>query len=52
MILPETMLRSGADVFLDDYTVGDLKKTLQIPIRIVESDGMSLVNAVVEDEYE
>ena len=52
LILPETMLRSGEDVFLDDYTVGDLKKTLQIPIRIVESDGMSLVNAVVEDEYE
>ena len=52
LILPETMLRSGEDVFLDDYTVGDLKKTLQIPIRIVESDGMSLVNAVVEENYE
>ena len=52
LLLPETMLRSGEDVFLDDYTVGDLKKTLQIPIRIVESDGMSLVNAVVEEEYE
>ena len=52
LILPGTMLRSGEEVFLDDYTLDDLKKTLQIPIRIVESDGMSLVNAVVEDEYE
>ena len=46
------MLRSGEEVFLDDYTLDDLKKTLQIPIRIVESDGMSLVNAVVEENYE
>lgn len=52
LILPETMLRSGEEVFLDDYTIDDLKKTLQIPIRIVESDGMSLVNAVVEEDYE
>ena len=48
LILPETMLRSGETVFLDDYTVDDLKKTLQIPIRIVESDGMSLVEAIIE----
>lgn len=52
LLLPGTMLRSGEEVFLDDYTVDDLKKTLQIPIRIVESDGMSLVNAVVEEDYE
>lgn len=52
LILPGTMLRSGEEVFLDDYTIDDLKKTLQIPIRIVESDGMSLVNAVVEEDYE
>ena len=52
LILPGTMLRSGEEVFLDDYTLDDLKKTLQIPIRIVESDGMSLVNAVVEENYE
>lgn len=52
LILPDTMLRSGEEVFLDDYTLDDLKKTLQIPIRIVESDGMSLVNAVVEENYE
>lgn len=48
LILPSTMLRSGEEVFLDDYTVEDLKKTLQIPIRIVESDGMSLIKAIVE----
>lgn len=52
LLLPDTMLRSGEEVFLDDYTLTDVKKTLQIPIRIVESDGMSLVRAVVEEEYE
>lgn len=52
LLLPDTMLRSGEEVFLDDYTLTDVKKTLQIPIRIVESDGMSLVRAVVEEKYE
>jgi len=47
LILPDTLLRNGEDVLLDDFTVGDIKNTLQTEIRIVQSDGKSLINAVV-----
>ena len=47
LLLPCNMLRSGENVFLDDVTVGELEKTLQIPIRIVESSGQSFVENVI-----
>jgi len=47
LLLPDVMLRSGEDVFLDDLTVNDLEKALQIPIRIVQSDGESLLKQVL-----
>ena len=46
LLLPCSMLRSGEDVFLDDLTVTDVEKALQIKIRIVESDGCDFVRAV------
>ena len=50
LLLPSVMLRSGEDVFLDDFTLDEVQRTLQIPIRIVKSDGMSFVKAILEDE--
>ena len=47
LLLSASMLRSGEDVFLDDVTVADLEKALQIPAAIVESDGQSFVDAVI-----
>lgn len=47
LMLTSAMLRSGEDVFLDDFTLGDVQTTLQTPIRIVKSDGMSFVNAII-----
>ena len=47
LILPDVLLRNGETVLLDDITVDDLKNTLQTEIRIVQSDGKSLINAVV-----
>ncbi|MGB8455034.1 MAG: DUF512 domain-containing protein [Anaerocolumna sp.] len=47
LILPDVLLRNGENVLLDDITVDDIKNTLQIDIRIVQSDGKSLINAVV-----
>lgn len=41
------MLRSGESVFLDDMTVEDLEKIIQIPIVVVDSKGEDLVNAVL-----
>lgn len=45
LLLPCNMMRSGERVFLDDVTVDELEKTLQVPIHIVESDGHSLYKA-------
>lgn len=50
LLLPDVLLRSGEDVLLDDLTVGDLEKALQIRIRIVQSDGKSLVDALLNRE--
>ena len=48
LLLPENVLRSGEDVFLDDMTVGELEKSLQVPIIIVKSSGCELVRAILE----
>lgn len=48
LLLPENVLRSGEDVFLDDMTVGELEKTLQVPIYIVKSSGYEFVRTLLE----
>lgn len=48
LLLPENVLRSGEQVFLDDLTVQDLEKALQVPINIVKSSGCDFVNAIVK----
>lgn len=47
LILPENIVRSGEDVFLDDYHVPDVEKALQVPIDIVKSSGYDFVNCVL-----
>ena len=49
LLLPENVLRSGEDVFLDDMTVRELEKTLQVPINIVKSSGYEFVRAILGD---
>ncbi len=46
LLLPCNVLRSGEDVFLDDVTVAELEKTLQVKTNIVKSSGYDFVNAV------
>ena len=48
ILLPEVMLRSGEDVFLDDLTVSDVEKALQTRVGIVKSKGEAFVRAVIE----
>ena len=48
LLLTTHMLKSGEPVFLDDVTVEEAEKTLQIKISIVESSGSDLVNSIVE----
>ncbi len=49
LLLPQNVLRSGEDVFLDDLTVEDLEKALQVPVNIVKSSGYDLLEAVLKD---
>ena len=50
LLLTRAMLRSGEEVFLDDMTVQELSEALQIPIRIVESDGTDFINACLGED--
>ena len=50
LLLPENILRSGEDVFLDDMTVGELEKTLQVTVNIVKSSGYDFVDTVLTVE--
>lgn len=47
LILPDVMFRSGEEIFLDDMTATELEIALQKEIRIVESNGQSLVDAIL-----
>ena len=48
LLLPQNVLRSGEEVFLDDLTLHDLEKALQVPINIVKSSGRDFVNAILQ----
>ena len=50
VLLPNNMLRSGEEVFLDDMTVTELAEALQIKVKIVGSSGQDLINAVLQME--
>lgn len=47
LLLPVNMLRDGTDVFLDDVTVGEVEKTLQVPVDIVKSSGYDLLSCML-----
>ena len=47
MLLPCNILRSGEEVFLDDYTLSQVKEELDVDIRITDADGQSLIDSVL-----
>lgn len=47
LLLPQNMLRTGEEVFLDDVTVSEVRDALHIPVYIVKSDGKSLLDALL-----
>ncbi len=47
LLLPQNVLRSGEEVFLDDFTKTDLEKSLQVPINIVKSSGCDFINSIL-----
>ena len=48
MLLPENVLRSGEQVLLDDFTIEDLEKTLQVKVDIVKSSGYDFIKTVLK----
>lgn len=47
LLITTNMLKSGEPVFLDDMTVEDVEKTLQIKVSIVESSGNDFVSSII-----
>lgn len=47
LLIPCNMLRIDEDVFLDDYTVADVEKALQVPLNIVKSSGQDLLDTIL-----
>lgn len=47
LLLPQNVLKSGEAVFLDDMTLAELEKALQVPIDIVKSSGQDFLNAIL-----
>ena len=47
LLLPDALLRNGEKVLLDDFTVEDIRNALQTELRIVQSDGKSLIDAII-----
>lgn len=50
LLLPQNVLRSGEQVFLDDMTVSEMEKALQVRIDIVKSSGNDFVNTVLRED--
>lgn len=46
LLIPSVMLRSEGDVFLDDVSVADVEKRLNIKVRPVANDGFELLDAM------
>ncbi|HWT27662.1 MAG TPA: DUF512 domain-containing protein, partial [Mobilitalea sp.] len=48
LLLPEVLLRNGETVLLDDHTVEEIENTLQTRIRIVQSNGKSFIDTILD----
>ena len=51
LLIPCNMLRYGENVFLDDLTTMNAERELKLPLDVVDSDGASLVTAILEDDF-
>ena len=48
LLIPCSMFKSGEEVFLDDWTVGELERRLGVPVIAVDSSGEDLLQAVIQ----
>ena len=52
LLLPSVMFKNGEKIFLDDMTVEELEKALQVKVDIVKSSGQDFLHAVLLEEPE
>ncbi|MBQ9608740.1 MAG: DUF512 domain-containing protein [Lachnospiraceae bacterium] len=50
LFIPENTLKADEDIFLDDVTLEELQKALQVPVIIVKSDGADFLEKISETE--
>ena len=48
LLLPQNILRSGEDVFLDDIRVFEVEKALQVKVDIVKSSGYDFLDSILK----
>ncbi len=46
LLLTSNMIKKDSDLFLDDYTISDVEKALNVKIKIIDNDGFSLFDAI------
>lgn len=46
LLISSNMIKKDSDLFLDDYTISDVEKALNIKIRMVNNDGFELFDAI------
>lgn len=51
LLLSSAMIRRDSDVFLDDLTISDVERELNVSIRTSNSDGFELLDAIMGIEY-
>ena len=50
LLIPQTMLRHGEGVFLDDITLSDVENALGVPVIPVPQDGGAFLDAIFEEQ--
>lgn len=48
LLMPINMLRSEEDVLLDDITLSDIEKALQVKIDVIKSNGKDLIDKILK----
>ncbi|MBR0511526.1 MAG: DUF512 domain-containing protein, partial [Ruminococcus sp.] len=51
LLVSQAMVRRDSDVFLDDLTIDDVEKALNVEIRTTPSDGYELLDAIMGISY-
>jgi len=51
LLLSSATVRRDSDVFLDDLTIPDVERELGVTVRVTDSDGFEMLDAMLGIEY-